>query len=171
MTRTIATLLATTAVAGLLLTGCSSDPAPAGTSPGGGTATLLSDGPHKTASVENRAAAAKILHANVQHYRDSLNTGRTTWGIPKFGPWTQQALLDLTYQDAFAKADKQFTADNEPDSINTWRDDIAAVTDAINDWAKKNALDTSSQPAPATTDVDKALAKADKDADDVATGK
>ncbi|MFJ2407305.1 hypothetical protein ACIOUE_39115 [Streptomyces xanthochromogenes] len=176
-TRTTAVVLA---AAGLLLAGCSSnDPAPDKTvgaaSPGTGTATLEASlppaGPKKPAPAGNRAVAAKILHANVQHYRDSINTGRNNWGSPKFGPWQQQALLDLTSEDAFRKADKQFTADNEPSSINTWHDDMAAATDAINQWAQKNTIDTTTKPAPATTDVDKALAKADKDADQVAAGK
>ncbi|RCH70493.1 hypothetical protein DT019_03110 [Streptomyces sp. SDr-06] len=168
------------AAVGLLLAGCSSnDPAPAKTAdaanPGTATGTvdvrLPPDGPKKPAPAANRTAAAKILHANVQHYRDSLAAGRNTWGSSKFGPWKQQALLDLTYQGAFTKADKQFTADTEPDSINTWRDDIANAADAIKQWAEKNTIDTATQPAPATTDIDKALSEADKDADQVAAGK
>lgn len=179
-TRTATATAVALAAAGLLLAGCSaSDPSPAKTasaaSPGTSTATveasLPADGPKKPAPAANRAAAAKILHANVQHYRNSINTGRNNWGSPKFGPWQQQALLDLTYQDAFTEADEQFTADTEPDSINTWHDDIASAGDAINQWAQKNTLETSTKPAPATTDVDVALAKADKDADQVAAGK
>ncbi|MEV8523182.1 hypothetical protein AB0451_03340 [Streptomyces sp. NPDC052000] len=175
-TRTAAVVLAAT---GLLLNGCSSSPAPAppktigAASPG--TATIAASvppaGPKKPAPAANRTAAAKILHASVKHYRDSLATGRSAWGSPKFGPWQQQALLDLTYQDAFSKADKQFTAETEPDSINTWHDDIATATDAINQWAQKNTIDTTTQPAPASTEADRALAKADKDADQVAAGK
>ncbi|MGW2861903.1 hypothetical protein [Streptomyces sp. NPDC001205] len=165
--------------AGLLLTGCNSSPptvdgrpaTPASNPETGVEASLPPDGPKKPAPAANRTAAAKILHANVQHYRDSLATGRNTWGSSKFGPWKQQALLDLTYQGAFTKADKQFTADTEPDSINTWRDDIANAADAINQWAQKNTLDTSAKPAPATTDADQALTKADKDADQVGAGK
>ncbi|MGW8730952.1 hypothetical protein ACWGNF_33530 [Streptomyces sp. NPDC055808] len=175
----IAAAVALTA-AGLLVTGCSSsDPAPAesteAANPGTGTATVTASlppvAPKKPAPAANRAAAAKILHGDVQHYRDSVNVGRSAWGSPRFGPWQQKAFLDLAYQDAFAKADKQFTADTEPDSINSWHDDIATAADALNQWAQRNTLETSTKPAPATTDVDKALAKADKDANQVAAGK
>lgn len=180
MNHTRTATVVTIAAAGLLLAGCSNDTPkaigrPATDNPRGATTTaeasLPAAGPKSPAPAPNRAAAAKILHGNVQHYRDSLNTGRNAWGSPKFGPWQQQALLDLTYQDAFTKADKQFTADTEPDSINTWHDDIATVTDQMHQWAQKNTIDTTDKPAPATTDVDKALAKADKDADQVAAGK
>lgn len=81
-------------------------------------------------------------------------------------------MADLSYQAAFTKADRQFTAATEPASINAWHDDIAAAGDAINQWAAKNTLDAA-EPSemPPSSEVDKAIAKADKDAAKVAKGK
>ncbi|PKV82605.1 hypothetical protein [Streptomyces sp. TLI_146] len=165
-----------TATAALLLaTGCSNDkpdrdPGPIPPPPSA-RATPQPTRTHRTATVAARTAAAKILHANVQHYRNALNTGRRTWGTSQFGPWQTKTLTDLTYQDAFTTADQHFTADTEPDSINTWHDDIAAATDAINQWAQHNTLATAAEPAPASHDAEAALTKADQDAANVAAGK
>ncbi|WP_329330747.1 hypothetical protein OIU81_02895 [Streptomyces sp. NBC_01454] len=81
-------------------------------------------------------------------------------------------MVDLSYQAAFTKADRQFTAATEPASINTWHDDIAAAGDAINQWAAKNTLDTAERSKmPPSAAVGKAFAKADRDAENVAKGK
>lgn len=175
-TRTAA-ILATSTAAALLATGCSSNdtkpdnkPTPAATRPST-TAAPQPAGPKKTATITARTAAATILHANVKHYRDTLTAGRRTWGTPQFGPWQTKTLTDLSYQQAFTKADHYFTADTEPNSMNSWRDDIATATDQINQWAQKNTIDTAAQPAPSSRDAEAALAKADQDADHVAAGK
>ncbi|KIF67615.1 hypothetical protein HY68_01565 [Streptomyces sp. AcH 505] len=119
-----------------------------------------------------RTAAADTLRRNTQHYRDVLAAGQAAWGTPQFGAWQQKTLADLSYLAEFTKADKHFTAADEPASITAWREDAAAAADAINQWAQTNTLDTidkSSMPNP--TQVTKALTKCDKDADGVAAGK
>jgi hypothetical protein len=41
---------------------------------------------------------------------------------------------DMSFQDAFKDADALFTGDNEPDSIETWREDIMDVSADLANW-------------------------------------
>lgn len=163
-----------------LLAGCSSStPSPApvkvtATTPKATAVapTGLPAAPVKLASKAHRDAAAAILRAGTGHYRKLLTAGEAAWGTPAFGPWQQKTMMDLSYQTSFTKADKEFTAATEPDSINTWRDDIATAVDAMNQWAAKNTLETSDKASmPSAKAVDAAFAVCDRDASRVAAGK
>jgi hypothetical protein len=133
---------------------------------------VLATGPAKLAPKANRDAASAILRANTDHYRQVLTAGQSAWGTSKFGPWQVKTMMDLSYMPALSKADKNFTAADEPASITTWRDDAAAAGDAINQWAAKNALATSDKASmPSAKSVEQTFAKCDKDAADVAAGK
>lgn len=157
-----------------LSAGCSTGPTPDPSTPpsAAGPTGLVVPRQPRLAPQKARTAAADTLRRNTQHYRDVLAAGQAAWGTPQFGAWQQKTLADLTYLAEFTKADKHFTAADEPASITAWREDAAAAADAINQWAQTNTLDTSDKTSmPNPTQVTKALTKCDKDADGVAAGK
>lgn len=137
------------------LTGCSSSPDAKADKPRPVAAMatpsdpgdLVVPDPTGTAPKAAREAAAKILRASNDHYRSLLDEGRNAWGKPDFGPWQSKALNDLSYLDAFRKADGHFDATNEPAGIRNWQSNIATVGDAINQWAQQNTLDTAQKSA------------------------
>ncbi|MFF3558534.1 hypothetical protein ACFYXS_00590 [Streptomyces sp. NPDC002574] len=174
------TLAAAATLIVLAVSGCSSSPdtsedkpRPAGASPSASSlGDLVVPDPTGTASKAAREAAAKILRASNDHYRSLLDEGRNAWGTPDFGSWQSKALNDLSYLDAFRKADGHFDATNEPAGIRNWQSDIAAVGDAINQWAQQNTLDTAQKSAmPEPKDVTTALGKCDSDVRAVLAGK
>lgn len=125
------------------------------------------------ASAADRQAAAAILRGDDQHYRDELAKGQSLLGTPAYTAWYQAILTDTRYMPDFSKADKHFTADNEPtDLIEQWRSDNGDGASAVVQFA----IDGLSSDAPnAATRKDAAdalagLGKADADAVKIAAG-
>ncbi|MDJ0346733.1 hypothetical protein [Streptomyces sp. PH10-H1] len=140
------------------------------------TAAPASKAPPKVpakASAADRQAAAAILTADDQHYRDELAKGQSLLGTPAYTAWYQALLTDTRYMPDFSKADKHFTADNEPtDLIEQWRSDNGDGASAVVQFAVDGL--SSDAPNAATrrdaTDALAGLAKADADAAKIAAG-
>lgn len=121
-----------------------------------------------------RKKAAAILEKEDQDFRDFLAQGVKVTGTPDFTAWYQKAIVGLDMQqNAFKKADAYFTSDDEPtDLLEAWRSDNGDGNSRITQYA----MDGTSPDAPdATTRKDAAdclaaLAKADKDAEEIANG-
>ena len=108
------------------------------------------------ASVADRQAAYAALTANVEHYRQIFQQGQAivaathypdamtglaemqdpTSAAARFAAYRQNPnpTADISLQDAFTQADSHFTADNEPQSISTWRDDVSTAQSDIGGW-------------------------------------
>ncbi|MGW2425264.1 hypothetical protein ACWC0C_39505 [Streptomyces sp. NPDC001709] len=128
----------------------------------------------KLPTVEARKKASAILEKEDQDFRDFLTKGENMVGRPQFTAWYRKTVVGLDMkQIAFSKADAYFTADNEPtELIEQWRSDNGDANSRITQYA----MDGTSPDAPdATTRKDAAdclaaLAKADKDAENIANG-
>jgi len=85
-----------------------------------------------------RAQARTLLAGNVQHYRDLLSRGMALAAQQdsEFVTWrvSTRPESDLTFMDAFGQADAGFTAETEPPSISTWRDDMGDMTGDLGRW-------------------------------------
>ena len=106
------------------------------------------------ATSDDLGKAAEILSANTEHYAQLLSQGKMILGTKqyssgmdglkalddpnssafRFGQFRVSTMNDLTFQDAFSRADGCFTADNEPDSIGEWQIDILQATSDLNTW-------------------------------------
>lgn len=148
-----------------------------------GTGALLAPTSHTLAPVADRNAAYTILTASVAHYRQVFAQGRQVIGTTqypdgqtglaamddptsaaaRFRDWRASTKIeqDLSSQTAFAQADKNFTADNEPPSISTWQDDMGNLSSDIIKWVD---VATSYQISSASqADLDQAAAKVTAD--------
>lgn len=145
----------------------------------------------------DRDAAAAILNASIGHYRQVLAQGQAALGptqydngwagvvaiesdpnsdAAKFKNWhNPNPEMDLSYQDAFGRADAHFTAEGEPPAINTWRDDISQAVTDLGQWTRvadswqikeKTQADLDAAAAKVTQDLDTAA----RDAQKVVTG-
>jgi len=103
-----------------------------------------------------RKAAAVVLNASIKHYADEFAQGQKIIGhtqyadgaaglaamddptsaAAKFRDYRQNPNpeMDLSYNDAFTTADANFTADDEPASISTWRNDMYTLQADISGW-------------------------------------
>ncbi len=97
-----------------------------------------------TASPTDREAAFAVLTASIAHYRSIFEQGPAiigqaqrangedtlvAMGDPNFAAarfrYYRGPELDTSFLDAFRQADKHFTADNEPQAIRDWVDDMS----------------------------------------------
>ena len=83
---------------------------------------------------------------------------------------------DLSFLDAFKKADGYDTAANEPNAIGTWRDDMDAASSDLSEWVNLAAgwqigEHTTAQLQAAEAKVNAALAKARGDVAKVVAGR
>ncbi|MEU3247769.1 MULTISPECIES: hypothetical protein [unclassified Streptomyces] len=128
----------------------------------------------KLPTTQARKKAAAVLEKEDQDFRTFLAKGEDVTGTPEFTVWYQKATVGLDMkQTAFDKADAYFTADNEPTKLlEQWRSNNGEANAKITQYA----MDGTSPSAPdATTrkdaaDARAALAKADKDAEKIASG-
>jgi hypothetical protein len=84
--------------------------------------------------------------------------------------------LDMSFLDAFRRADKHFTADNEPQAIRDWVDDMSFMHDDLGRWVHV-AVDYQLSTSTSRSDLDAAaetvhqdLGKAEADASAVQRG-
>lgn len=131
-----------------------------------------SAGPTMTASAAALNAAADIAAKATADYRAWFEKGAV------MGPTSAQKDWYLAYtppqqvqdmQDAFSKADANFTADDEPASIDVWRDAATAIPGDIETWyfSDKGQGEDPQLAAKVRGDFDKAAALAE----DVRAGK
>jgi hypothetical protein len=109
-----------------------------------------------TASPADRQAAFAVLTTNIAHYRIVFERGQAIIGHARYahreeGPGAMEdptsaaarfrdyrnnsnPELDMSFLDAFRQADKHFTADNEPQAIRDWVDDMSFMHDDLSRW-------------------------------------
>ncbi|MFJ6215033.1 hypothetical protein ACIQGZ_17110 [Streptomyces sp. NPDC092296] len=130
--------------------------------------------PKKPPTAEARKQAAAILKAEDQRFRDQLAAGERVVGTVDFTAWYKKAIRGFgTKQEAFAKADALFTAENEPsDLIEAWREHNGDADAAITTFAEEGtAMDApNAKTRAAAKEALADLAKADRDADRIAAG-
>jgi hypothetical protein len=119
----------------LMLAACESQPQTA-TSTVTAQATASASAAHLTAS--QKAQVQAILSDNMDHYASAFIAGMAALHQPgnAFYNWRHSSNVeqDLSYLDAFKKADAFYNADNEPPAISTWRDDMGTVQADISAW-------------------------------------
>lgn len=104
----------------------------------------------------DKAHVQQILTASVDHYANLLTLGEQAVGSTQY-PNANAGLAafndpnsaasrfsayrkksnpegDLSFLNAFKKADNYYTAANEPQAISTWRDDMNDASVALNEW-------------------------------------
>lgn len=147
-----------------------------------------------TASPADREAAFAVLTANIAHYRSIFEQSQVIIGLAQHANGEEAMVamaeptsvaarfqyyrknsdpeFDTSFLDAFRQADRYFTADNEPQAIRDWVDDMSFMHDDLSRWMHVAVDYHSSQ-----TDVDAAaetvrqdLAKAQADARAVQQG-
>lgn len=151
-----------------------------------------------TASPADREDAFALLAANITHYRDVFEQGRTiidhtqyanaaevrmamndpTSAAARFHRYRQNSKLELdqSFLDAFRQADRRFTVDNEPRAIRDWVDNMTFLHEDLGRWVQV-AIDYQSSTR-SQADLDNAaaavcqdLAKAQADAHAVRRGR
>ncbi|MGW3159440.1 hypothetical protein [Streptomyces sp. NPDC001089] len=128
----------------------------------------------KLSTAQARKTAAAVLEKEDQVFLDFLAKGEDVTATPDFTAWYEKAIVGLDMkQTAFDRADAYFTADNEPtDLLEQWRSDNGEANAKITQYA----MDGTSPDVPNAhtrkdaSDARTALAKADTDADKIASG-
>jgi len=138
-----------------------------------------------------RAFARRILLASVDHYQHLFAQGQAIIGVHQYsGAFEGLAALsdptsaasrfrdyrqhpnpesDQSFQQAFARADHIFTADNEPQAISDWQADMSDLTSGLSVWINE-AVEWKIQEIPtakldaAASSVRTGLAQARRDA-------
>jgi hypothetical protein len=168
-----------------VLSPVSSSPARTYSVPASAAPTSPSTRPPTVASQADRAAAAKILSDNVNHYRQVFHQGQAIIGhtqypdayagldamndpdsaAARFRDYRQSPdpVNDLSYQSAFAQADEHFTADNEPQEISKWRDDMGTMSGDLYQWV--NVAVSYKISGKTQADLDAAATKVEQDLD------
>lgn len=104
----------------------------------------------------DKAHVRQILTASVDHYTSLLSLGEQALGSTQYAdakaglaalndPNSAASRFsacrkksnpegDLSFLNAFKKADNYYTAANEPKAISTWRDDMNDASVALNEW-------------------------------------
>lgn len=99
-----------------------------------------------------------ILNASILHYQQLLAQGKSVLGTyqyasaadgvaafndptsyaSRFSAWrtSSNAEQDLSFIDAFKKADAYYNADNEPNAITTWQSDMSNVQSDLARWVQ-----------------------------------
>lgn len=148
-----------------------------------------------TASVPKLSPAQKqevktILTGSIDHYAQLLAAGKKALGTKRyasamrgleafhqpgtpaaaFGDWraSSNAERDLSFMQAFKKADSFYTAANEPPAIGEWQTDMSVLPGDFNAWANTAAgwqvrSNTSAELAKAETQINDDLAAARAD--------
>ncbi len=129
------------------------------------------------ASPADREAAFAVLTANIAHYRSIFERGQAIIGQAQYandeqGPVATQdptsaaarfrdyrtnanPELDMSFLDAFRQADKHFTADDEPQAIRDWVDDMSFMHDDVRRWVHV-AVDYQMSTSTSQADLDAA---------------
>ncbi|MDQ2791682.1 MAG: hypothetical protein M3Y73_19040, partial [Actinomycetota bacterium] len=130
-----------------------------------------------TASPADRDAAFAVLTASVAHYRSILEQDQAIIGharhpnggeglvamedpssaAARFASYLKNSSpeLDMSFLDAFRKADKYFTADNEPQALRGWLDDMSFMHDDLGRWTHL-AVDYQGSTSTSQDDLDAA---------------
>ncbi len=109
-----------------------------------------------TASPADREGAFAVLSANIAHYRSVFDQGQTiidhtqyangeevraamedpSSAAARFLDYRQNSNpeRDMTFLDAFRQADRAFTAQDEPQAIRDWLDDMSFMHDDLARW-------------------------------------
>jgi hypothetical protein len=104
----------------------------------------------------DKAHVQQILTASLDHYANLLSLGEQALGstqyasanaglaafndpssaASRFSAYRKKSNPegDLSFLNAFKKADNYYTAANEPSAISTWRDDVNDASVALNEW-------------------------------------
>lgn len=129
-------LLVAITVAALILVGCSETAQkPAGTQPTTSTASA-----HLTAG--QKAQVQATLQAAIDHYSTEFASGQIALSHTKnndFYAWRHSTNIEQdvnTYLDAFSAADANYTADNEPPAMPSWRNDMSTLQADIVVWVQ-----------------------------------
>ncbi|MGB9281912.1 MAG: hypothetical protein WCB57_17840 [Pseudonocardiaceae bacterium] len=144
-----------------------------------------------TASPGDREAAFAVLTANIAHYRSIFEQGPAIIDEAQHANDEKSPVVmghlnfaaarlryyrgpepDMSFLDAFRQADQHFTADNEPQAIRDWVDDMSFMQDDSSRWVHV-AVDYQSSQADvdaAAETVRQDLAKAQADARAVQQG-
>jgi hypothetical protein len=161
-------LVVATAVAALVLVGCSETAQKsAGTPPWTATASA-----HLSAAQKARVQAT--LQAAIDRYSTEFAAGQIALSHTKnndFYNWRHSTNIEndvQTYLDAFSTADANYTADNEPSAMPAWRSDMSTVQADIVlwvqvavDWQIGRRSDAELTAASATVNKDFDAARAD----------
>ncbi len=175
--------------------------APAGAGCPGGNwsgATRLALPKVPVVTAATKARVREILTSSVDHYAHLLALGEqalgstqyanATVGLAAFNDPNSAASRfrdyrkksdpegDLSFLNAFKKADGYYTAANEPNSIGTWRDDMSLVGSDLSEWVNVAVAwqireHTTAQLQAAEHKFEAALAKARRDIADVVAGR
>jgi hypothetical protein len=146
----------------------------------------------------DKAHVQQILTASVDHYANLLSLGEQTLGstqyatanvglaafndpnsaASRFSAYRKKSNPegDLSFLNAFKKADSYYTAANEPSAISAWRDDMDSASAALNEWVNvavgwQIREHTTLQLQAAEQKVTAALAKARLDVANVVAGR
>ena len=147
-----------------------------------------------TASPADREAAFAVLTANIAHYRSIFEQSQAIIGLAQHANGEEAVVamtdpnsatarfqhyrknsdpeFDMSFLDAFRQADRHFTANDEPQAIRDWVDDMSFMHDDLSRWMHV-AVDYHSSQADvdaAAETVRQDLAKAQADARAVQQG-
>jgi len=107
-------------------------------------------------SSEDKREVRSVLTASVDHYLHLLRLGEQALGETQYASAMEgleafedpnsaasrfsdyrkryRPETDLSYEDAFSKADKYYTAANEPRALERWRYDMTKMTELLYSW-------------------------------------
>ena len=149
-------------------------------------------------SAAEKAKVRQILTASVDHYEQLFKEGEQAVGTTQYAnanaglaafndPTSAasrfrdfrsktRAEYDLSFLNAFQKADNYFTAANEPKSISTWRDDMGTVQSALSSWVNlavgwQIRVKSTAELRAAQQKVEEGLGKARHDIDLIIAGR
>jgi hypothetical protein len=136
------------------------------------------------ASPADRESAFAVLTANIAHYRSTFEQGQANLSQAQYAndeegsaaredPTSTAARfrdyrknvnpeLDMSFLAAFRQADKPFTADNEPQALRDWVDDMSFMYDDLSLWVHV-AVDYQTSPSTSQADLDAAAATVRQD--------
>ena len=144
-----------------------------------------------TASPADREGAFAVLAANITHYRNVFARGQAIIDHTQYASGAQVQIamedpnsaaarfqdyrqkshpeLDQSFLDAFRRADRNFTVDDEPRAIRAWVDDMTFLHEDMGRWVQVAIGYQSSTKSQADLDnaaaaVHQDLAKAQADA-------
>ncbi len=150
------------------------------------TAGLPAPAPTHLAPAANRQSAAAVLRTNNAYYQNEFNEGVTVITARRAGgsfdtwsAWYKKASTDVKpATDAFAQADAQFDASDEPPSISVWQSDNVDLTADLFRLAGDgtgvggpNDTEARQKVQADVTQFNADFAKVTKDATDVEAGK
>ena len=129
-------LLVAITVAALVLVGCSETAQKSAGTP----STTSTASAHLTAA--QKAQVQATLQAAIDHYSTEFAAGQIALSHTKnndFYAWRHSTNIEQdvkTYVDAFSTADANYTADNEPSAMPSWRNDMSTLQADIVVWVQ-----------------------------------